>query len=88
MRTDELIKYVRQESFRPFRLFLSNGERFEIRHPEMILVTQAIVVIAIRRGDEVVPSDSVYCDPRHITHVEPRKGRAGPVARKRPPGKK
>jgi hypothetical protein len=85
MRSDELIKYVRQQPFQPFRLFLSNGRRFDIHHPELILVTRALITIAIQRGREIVPRDSVVCDPVHITHLEPLNGRT-PRGKGRHPG--
>lgn len=84
MRAEELIKYVRQQPFQPFRVFLTNGKRFDIRHPELIVVTQRLVTIAIQRGREIVPGDSVLCAPAHITHIEPLRARAGRPAAKRP----
>ena len=33
-----LVRYVSAEPFRPFRISMSSGQVFEIRHPEMISV--------------------------------------------------
>lgn len=33
-----LFRYVDSEPFQPFRIKMTSGERFEIRHPEMIQV--------------------------------------------------
>ena len=33
-----LLKYVRAQPFRPFRILLNSGHTYEVRHPEMIKV--------------------------------------------------
>ncbi|GIW97627.1 MAG: hypothetical protein KatS3mg111_0960 [Pirellulaceae bacterium] len=33
-----LVNYVGAEPFRPFRIKMTSGETFEIRHPEMIAI--------------------------------------------------
>jgi len=74
MRPDKLLEHVRRQPFQPFRLFLTNGEHFDVAHPELIVVTMREVVVAksTRRG--AVPESSVMIDPMHITHLEPLNG--------------
>ncbi len=38
MTTCRLVNYVAAEPFRPFRVRMASGARFDIRHPEMIQV--------------------------------------------------
>jgi len=43
-----------------------------VLHPEMMLVTPCNIYIALPPLEDGVPvGGSVYCDPMHITRVEP-----------------
>ena len=66
----ESLDLQRERPFRPLRIFISDGEAYEVRHPEMMLVTRTKVVIALPNGEDV-PENTVYCDPVHITRVVP-----------------
>ena len=50
--------------FRPFVLHLSDGRKFEIAHPEFILVGKSIVVVL--REDDLTET----LDAAHIVSVE------------------
>ena len=69
----EIQKHLRNSPFEPFRVHMSDGFHYEIRHPEMALLTQRQLYIALYRGGKTdgVPSKSVFCDPLHITRIEP-----------------
>ncbi len=41
----ELFEYVDAEPFRPFRIQMSSGRTFEVRHPENIRVGENAVVV-------------------------------------------
>jgi hypothetical protein len=71
MNAIQLRERLRQQPFQPFRVFISDGSSYEVRHPEFALVTQREITIALppRTGD--LPLRSVYLDPLHITRVEP-----------------
>ena len=47
MRPDDILDMLRRQPFLPFRLYLSNGTTYDIRHPEIALVTRAAIVIGI-----------------------------------------
>jgi hypothetical protein len=75
MRAQEIHAHVRKRPFVPIRVFLSDGSRHDVRHPEFILVTQREVVIGTpSRGDQI-PETTVYIDPIHITRIEPINGK-------------
>ncbi len=38
MSSREILAYVKAQPFRPFRVLMSSGRAYEIRHPEMIRV--------------------------------------------------
>ena len=44
---------LRQKPFRPFRLVMSSGESYEVRHPEMALVLKNDILV----GTDVVDND-------------------------------
>lgn len=61
--------------FRPFRLTMSSGDSFEVRHPEMALVTKSHLLVGID-AEEGVPADFRMCSLLHVTAVEPLKSPA------------
>jgi hypothetical protein len=75
MRAQELQGHVRKRPFVPFRVFLSDGSRHEVRHQEFILITQREVAIATPSRVDEIPERSVYIDPLHITRIEPINGK-------------
>ncbi|UCF33546.1 MAG: hypothetical protein JSV78_14560 [Phycisphaerales bacterium] len=74
MRADEIRSHVRKQPFRPFRLYLTDGASYEVHHPELIYVSRREVVVALEFGEDDMPERSAYCDPMHITHIEPLDG--------------
>ncbi len=47
MRRDELLRLLRAQPFRLFRLRLSNDAVYEIRHPDMAIVTPSAVYVGV-----------------------------------------
>jgi hypothetical protein len=76
MSPESLQERVLQHPFEPFRVCLSDGAICEVRHPEMMLVTRRQVIIALPRPGEEIARHVVYCDPLHITRIEPINGRS------------
>lgn len=71
MRTAEIENQLRQRPFVPFKLCMSGGNSFEVRHPEMLLVSRTIIVVALHEGQNGRPEGFVFCDPVHIIRIEP-----------------
>jgi hypothetical protein len=71
MRPDEIRAHLRKQPFRAIRIYISDGSSYDVRHPEMMFVTRPEVVIGLDPGDGDIPERSVYCDPVHITRIEP-----------------
>ena len=78
MSPEVIQKRVLRHPFRPFRVFLSDEATYEVQQPEMILVMQREVIIALPKPGEEVARHAVYCDPLHITRIEPMNGTASP----------
>ncbi len=45
MSPQEILRYVRAQPFRPFRIQMVSGRTFEIRHPEMVRVGRRDLLI-------------------------------------------
>lgn len=76
MRRDDLITAIKATPFRPFRLQVTDGTAFDIRHPEMLMVTRHAVIVGIlgagENGDDAYPQieRSSTLDLLRITQIE------------------
>jgi len=82
MTPETVQKHLLHQPFQPFRVCLSDGAAYEVRQPEMVLVMQREVVIALPKAGERFPRHLVYCDLLHITRIEPINGRGVPRPKK------
>jgi hypothetical protein len=82
MTPETIQKHLLRQPFQPFRVCLSDGAAYEVRQPEMVLVMQREVVIALPKAGEQFPRHLVYCDLLHITRIEPINGRSAPHPKK------
>ena len=81
MRPSKIIEQLQRKPFKPFEVNLSDGSSYEVRHPEMALVTRATIAIAVDPANGDVPEDMVLCDPLHVTKLVPL-GQAKPKSRR------
>ncbi len=47
MRSQDILKLLRAQPFRPFRISLSDGSKYDVRHPELALVEPSVVTIGV-----------------------------------------
>jgi hypothetical protein len=71
MSPDSLRKELRRQPFVPLRIYLTDGTSYEVRHPEMVLVSQREVYV----GTESEPGSGVAAKTDlvsllHIVRVE------------------
>jgi len=52
-----LVRYVGAEPFRPFRITMTSGQTFEIRHPEMVSVGRSTAYIFTYLNEEAEHSN-------------------------------
>ena len=57
--------------FEPFRIVMSSGQSYEVRHPEMAFVTKTDLLVGIDIEDDGVPAEFKICSLLHVTAVEP-----------------
>jgi hypothetical protein len=60
-----------QRPFRPFRLVMSSGQSYDVRHPEMAMLTRTDILVGIDETDEGVPAEFRICSLLHVTSIEP-----------------
>jgi hypothetical protein len=78
MRREELVDAIHSSPFRPFRVYVSDGRTFDIRHPEMMMLMRHSAVIGIQEkaGTEEpgqgypVIDGSTWVDLLHVTGIE------------------
>lgn len=57
--------------FKPVRLILSSGQSYEIRHPEMALLTRTDILVGTDLSEDGVPAEFKICSLLHVTAIEP-----------------
>jgi hypothetical protein len=60
-----------ERPFKPFRIVMSSGKSYEVRHPEMAWLTRTAIYVGVGEIDEDVPSEARICSLLHVTTVEP-----------------
>ncbi len=74
MRPDDIVRRLRRQPFQPIRLYLSDGATYDIRHPELALVSRSEIVLALEPLTDDVPERLAYVDPIHVVRIEPLNG--------------
>ncbi len=60
-----------QQPFRPFRIIMSSGKSYEVRHPEMAWLTRTDINVGAGEIDENAPVEHYICSLLHVASVEP-----------------
>jgi hypothetical protein len=72
MKAEDLIELLEERPFSPLRLYLSDGRTHDVRHPEMAIVSEAIVTIGLPPDGITNLADRMtHCDTSHIVEAEP-----------------
>lgn len=78
MTFDELHGVAKRQPFKPFRLHVTTGATFDIRHPDLIMVGRRSAIIGIANDPgEVIYDRSFQIDLLHIVGVEDLPARSG-----------
>ena len=57
--------------FRPFRLVMSSGQTYEVRHPEMAMLTRTDILVGLDESNDGIPARFKICSLLHVTAIEP-----------------
>jgi hypothetical protein len=77
MTRSDLLKRVKERPFVPFRLVLTEGTAYEVKHPEQVMVARdsAVVGLPSQPAEEFFES-TVLVDLFHIVRLEPLPAQA------------
>ena len=72
MRPEDILEILRSAPFEPFRVYLTDGAVYEIRHPDMAIVQRSKVTVAVSgpAGPDGPAERTVNCALIHITRTE------------------
>ena len=81
MRQHEIRDILRKEPFRAFRVHLTNGQSYEVRHPELAALTRHSmdIVLPVNGSEDTngeAPDRMIQCDLVHVVTVEPIDGKS------------
>jgi hypothetical protein len=62
--------------FQPVKVTLSSGDSYEIRHPEMALLTRTSLLVGVELSPDGVPAEFKILSLLHVTAIEPVSGKA------------
>ena len=72
MRPEDILDFVHKQPFEPFRITLTDGRTFDVRHPEMAMVGRTAMVVGVPEPEEVRPvyDRAVTVSLLHIMQAE------------------
>ena len=76
MRPDDVLQVLRARPFQPFKISLSDGQQYEVRHPDNAIVSRSTVLVGVpgARGPDGPAERVVTCALVHITRMEVLNG--------------
>jgi len=72
-----LRELLERRPFRPFEVRLSNGDAFQVRHPEFAMLLRTQLVIGIPESDRVV-----ICALLHVADIKQLRNGPSPGSRR------
>ena len=71
MRAEQILELLKRQPFRPFTLYMSDGSQFEVRHPELILLTRSEVLLGFGATEEdEIPAYAKILSLIHVVRAE------------------
>jgi hypothetical protein len=59
MRPDDIRDWLRRELFQSFRLVVTDGTTYEIRHPEVVVLSRSTLRLVLRGGMAAAPGERI-----------------------------
>ena len=76
MRPQDVREHLDRRPFEPFRIFMSDGETFDVRHPDLCIVARSTIYVGVPDPKRhLVAVRVAHCALIHITRIEPLDGR-------------
>jgi hypothetical protein len=67
----DLLKRVREQPFVPFRVVISEGASYEVRHPDQIMVRRDSAVIGLPSDEDGLVDATVMVDLIYVISLDP-----------------
>ena len=61
---------LKEQPFHPFRLVMSSGKSYEVRHPEMALLLKNDILVGTEVQDDGMPAEFDICPLLHVATIE------------------
>lgn len=75
MRPEELRTLLRRQPFVPIRIHFTDGTAYDVKHPEMAMLTRSTIEIGLEEEEGSGIADNVvYCSLVQIVRVEKLNG--------------
>ena len=73
MSPEDILIFVNRRPFEPFRLFVTDGSVYEIRHPEMVMMGKRSLAVGLAQTNAQPPlyDRLAIVALLHVTRVEP-----------------
>lgn len=75
MNTETMQGLLRRQPFQPFEVRMSNGDAYQIRHPEMALLLKSNLILGSPSSD-----DFIFCSLLHVADVKAIQSASGGAA--------
>lgn len=83
MGPEEIRKILGERPFRPFRIHMSDGASYDVRHPELVLVAKRQLIVGVAKPGSDILDDFSFVNILHITRIEPIEDTESKPGRKR-----
>ena len=76
VRPEDDREHIIQQPFQPFRIYMSDGATFDVRHPEMCIIQRSAIYVVIPDPKHSWMADRLaHCALIRITRIEHLNGR-------------
>ena len=83
MRPIDIQDQLRKGPF-PMRLCFSDGSAFELKHPELLIVSRSALALTVKNSPRARLADRIILlDPVHLVRMEPMNSNGGAKRRHR-----
>jgi hypothetical protein len=65
MNTETMLALLQRQPFQPFEVRMSNGDAFQIRHPEKAYLLKSSLILGSPQSD-----DFIFCSLLHVADVK------------------
>ncbi len=69
MRAEDLLEFTRRRPFMPYRIHVTGGQNYEIRHPDLVIVLRSRIEVGVG-GDGGVPDHVDHVALLHVVRIE------------------